>query len=239
MKLSAKSAISIVIILITTNLVFSQDEPEYLFNLKEVKYSGFGNTITEFSGINGSFGVSQGGAGALLINYTYFIGFYGTNIVTSHPIEDIYPDNHNPLTNPLLPKYTDMQLTFEDNGVWFGYINDYKKLIHWGTNVRMGWGRVSLYDKDVDFDDFGKTLADNIFSFSPEFNLELNITRWFKINLGAGYKLVTGFDNFKYTNSLGDKKILYRSSQFSSPYANIKFMFGSFAKRSNHKQIEG
>jgi len=226
------------ILTVVENPLFAQDEPQYLFSLKDVKYSGFGNTISEFSFVDGDYAFSTGGAGALLINYTYFLGFYGTNLVTDHFVEDIYPTSHDPIANPRPPIYTDMQLSFEDNGMWFGYINNHKKLIHWSANMKMGWGKISIYDKHIDFEDSNKTLVDNVFSVSPELNIELNLTRWFKMNVGVGYKFVTSFDNYMYTNYLGNTQELYKPSQFNTPFANIKFMFGAFERRNRHMQID-
>jgi len=228
-----------IIFLLFISPLFAQenDEPQYLFDLKTVKLSGFGSTITELSSLDGGFGVSSGGGGAILFNYNSYIGFYGTSLESNHYREDIYPIDHNPISNPQLPRYTDLQLWFENNGVWFGYINNYKKLVHWGANMKIGHGVIGLYDKDIKFDNRDVLFKDNVFVASPEFEVEFNIARWFKVNMGVGYRIVTGFDNKYFTNVDGEQKILFKRSQFNSPYANVKLMFGRFAKRERGRKI--
>ncbi len=224
---------AIAIIAALSNPLFAQDdsEPQYLFDLKTVKLSGFGSTISEISSIDGAFGYSTGGGGAVLFNYNSFLGFYGTNLESNHLREDIYPIGHDPSASPMLPKYTDLQLSFENNGVWFGYISNYKKLVHWGANMKIGHGAIGLYDKDIKFDKRDILYKDHVFVASPEIEIEFNIARWFKVNFGLGYRFVAGFDNSTYTSFNGEQKTLYKRSQFNSPYANVKLMFGSFAKR--------
>lgn len=218
---------------------FAQDEiePQYLFDMKSVKISGFGNTNTEFSSIDGDFGVMTGASGAFLFNYKYFLGFYGMDLATDHYRESIYPDSHTP-SNPLPVKYSDLQLAFEHSGFWFGYIHNPYKLVHWGANMKVGWGRIGLYDKDFRFDDQDRLFVDHVFCISPEIDLEVNVTRWFKMNLGVGYRYVTGFEDDLYTNVDGIKREFYKRTQFNSPYANVKLLFGGFAKRNKQKTIQ-
>lgn len=237
---STKFLISAIIAILTfTNPLSAQekDEPQYLFDLKTVKLSGFGSIITELSSIDGNLGVSRGGGGALLFNYNYFWGFYSTSLESNHLREDIYPTDHNPTSNPLLPRYTDLQLSFENNSMWFGYINDYKKVIHWGANVKLGHGSIGLYDKDIRFDNRDILYRDNVFIASPEIEIEFNIVRWFKVNMGVGYRFVAGIDNKSYTNIDGAQKLFYKNNQFNSPYATLKLMFGGFAKRDRRANI--
>jgi len=205
-------------------------EPQYLFDIKTFKLSGFGGVINEFSFTDGAITASTGGGAAFLFSYNYFFGFYGLSLATDRFRPDIYPIGHSS-SNLLDPLYTDLQLSFENNGAWFGYINEYKKLIHWGANMKLGHGTLALFDRDNKYDKTSFLYQDNVFVASPEIELEVNLTRWFKVNMGVGYRFVTGFDNQTVTNAAGESVQLYRSSQFNSPYAMVKFLFGGFAKR--------
>lgn len=232
---------TLVLLLILSNNSFAQDndEPQYLIDLKTVKISAFGGTISEFSKVDGGFGFASGGGGALLFNYNFYIGCFGTTLETDHSRPNIYPIDHNPTTNPLLPRFTDLQLSFENNGLWVGYINNHKNLVHWGANMKLGHGIIGVYDKDTKFDRRDILFKDNVFVASPEIEVEFNIVRWCKVNMGVGYRFVAGVGNNTYTNIDGDQKILYQSSQFNSPYATVKFLFGGFAKRErSHRKIE-
>lgn len=210
-------------------------EPHYLFDLKSVKLSGFGSTLTEFSFTGGDFAVSQGGGGALLFNYSCYFGFYGLSLATNQLHADIYPADHDPVNNPRLPRYTDFRLSFENSGVWFGFINNYKNMVHWGANMKIGRGTIALYDANLGTDYKDLYFKDNVFVASPEIECEVNLTRWFKVNAGVGYRFVAGVGSQTYTNVNGDEIPLYKSSQFNSPFATVKLMFGCFAKRNrNH-----
>jgi hypothetical protein len=205
-----------------------ETEPQYLLNLKNVKLSGFGGTLTEFSITDGDFAVSTGAGGAFLFNYSFYIGVYGLNLTTNHFRADIYPSDHNPISNPKLPLYNDLQLSFENSGIWLGYINSHKKLVHWGANLKIGQGTIGLQDKDFKNDDSDYYFKDKVFVASPEIECELNLTRWFKINMGVGYRFVAGVDDKTFTNSNGDLVTFYKSSQFNSPIVNVKLLFGRF-----------
>ncbi len=215
-----------------------ETEPQYLFNLKNVKLSGFGGTITEFSSTDGAFAVSSGAGGAFLFDYAFYVGFYSLSLTTNHMRPAIYPSDHDPITNIRDPRYTDLQLSFENNGLWIGYINNHKKLVHWGANLKIGQGTIALYDKDLKYDKTDYLYKDKVFVASPEIECELNLTRWFKMNLGVGYRFVAGVGEQTFTNSDGNLVPLYKSGQFNSPYANVKLLFGRFAPRTRaHKNV--
>jgi hypothetical protein len=212
------------------------EEPQYLFDMKNIKLSGFGCVISDYSMVDNNFAISSGGGGALLFNYNYFVGFYGLNLVTDIPRENIFSRFHDPISNPLAPIYVNLQLSFENSGLWFGYINNHKKLIHWGANMKVGQGLIALYDKTKKYDKTDYLFKDNVFVASPEVEVEVNLLRWFKVNVGVGYRFVAGVGNETYYNVNGDIVPFYKSSQFNSPYANVKFLFGCFDKRSKARQ---
>jgi len=119
--------------------------------------------------------------------------------------------------------------------LWLGYIHNPNKLVHWGVNLQLGGGRIALYDKDINYYDFEEHHRDLIGVVAPEFDVELNLARWFKINMGIGYRFVLFVDDSEYVNQQGESVRLYSSNQFSSPVASLKLMFGAFAPRSNGK----
>jgi hypothetical protein len=159
-----------------------------------ISVSAFGGPIVEFSGMNNDVAVSSGGGGALLLNKRFFIGGYGLS--TS--------DDAN-LTNG--------NVRLGHGGFWLGMISNPQKMVHFGFTSKLGWGTASSRE-------LGLTSTDNIFVLSPEAIAEFNITRWCKINAGAGYRLVTGFSN--------DSGL--RSSDFSAPTFTLNFLFGWFGR---------
>ena len=224
------------LVLTSTTNVYSQDDAQYLLDLKKVKVSGFGNTNHVFSQIDGDFAYSSGGSGAFLFDYKYFVGIYSHTLETTHSREDIYSPTFDPSVNPdEQPLYIKNKLHFDYGGIWLGYIHKPNNLIHWGTNIKLGGGRVALNDKDIDFHDLEEHHRDFVGVLTPEFDVELNIARWFKVNLGIGYRFVLFTDNSVYRNSLGEDIRLFKSNQFSSPTATLKLMFGSFGPKQNRK----
>jgi len=93
--------LAIIVIATTSSVIKSQDDAQYLFDLKKTKLSGFGNTNHEFSMIDGAFGVSSGGSGAFLFNYNTFVGIYNRNVITNHYREDIYSSTYDPSVDPI------------------------------------------------------------------------------------------------------------------------------------------
>lgn len=234
------SALIIAMTIVSSTQLVAQEDAQYLFDLKKVKLSGFGNTNHEFSMVDGAFGVSSGGSGAFLFNYNTFIGIYSRSMMTNHYREDIFAPTFDPNVNPNeSPLYTCNKLRFDHGGLWIGYIHNPNKLIHWGTNLRIGGGRLALYDKDLDFREFEEHHRDYISVVTPEFDVELNLARWFKMNMGIGYRFVMFVDDTEYVNNLGESKRLFSSSQFSSPVATVKLMFGAFGPRKNGKNGNG
>lgn len=202
---------------------FAQDEPKgnYLFDLnKGAKISGFGGPIFEFSSVEDEFAHFIGGGGAVLLNNTLFIGGYGMGLATDHR-RDI---RENGLY------YEDVRLDFGHGGLWFGYLNSAPRMIHWGVSSKFGWGALMLREDwsingGQNTDDLTKIATDYVFVVQPQAELELNLTRWFKANVGVGYRFVTGI-NENLADDTG--KTIFKESDYNQPTVNLTLMFGGF-----------
>ena len=65
---------------------------------------------------------------------------------------------------------------------------------------------------------------DRIFTITPQVEMELNMTKWFRINVGVGYRFVAGIDA---TYEQGENTVkFYEDSDFNSPVGTISFIFG-------------
>ncbi len=211
------------------------DEPRYLINVSKVKVKGFGNTHSELSLVNSRAAYFGGLSGAFLLNYKYYVGAYSYSISSVSQWDDIYSQGYHPVNNPSAPLYTNSRLCFNHGGLMLGYVHNYSNLWHPSIELKLGTGKVSLVDMDFNITDFDSHHSDRVGEVSPELGLEVNLTRWFKIKFGAGYRFVFGVDNAEYVNKDGLNKRLFSSNQFSSPYAAIGFYFGSFGPRTNEK----
>lgn len=178
-----------------------QAQHETLFNKARV-VGGFGGPIVEM-GLGNDMTTAVGGGGGLVINSFFFGGYGISNIDFNSLIEDEGID----------------RIELAHSGFWLGYSYPTHRLIHMYTSARLGWGAVDIdtspnsnFPKDID----------NVFVFTPELGLELNVARWFRITGTAGYRLVDG---------VNEARSDYRNSDFSGLTANVTFRFGWFGWR--------
>jgi hypothetical protein len=203
------------------NQLFAQvggDSTSYLLTEKTV-LSGFGAPFVEFSSVNKQFAVCLGGGAAMMINQTLFIGGYFEGIVTNHYREDLQT-----VVDAQRPK-----ISFEHGGIWLGYIYKHKKAIHGGLSTKLGWGEIDLKDGESGNPDSDYDYRDRIFTIQPQVEMEFNMTEWFKINVGAGYRFVTGIDATYQIE--GNPVNFYENSDFNSFVGTITLVFGGNKKK--------
>lgn len=172
----------------------------------EVSHGGFGGPVVKFTQINGEFGVLVGGRGGWIINHTFVLGGGGYGLVNNIDANVIL-QSQVPLIN------------FGYGGFEMEYIFHSDKILHFSFYTLIGAGTVTYRDRfnwndfDFDFDYSNNTF----FVIEPAANIELNVTDFFRINAGVGYRFISGIDFDNLDNS-----------DFSGPSANITFKFGKF-----------
>lgn len=185
---------------------YAQEKTQYLVNGKSA-IKGFGGLLTEFSEIKSMVAVSSGGGGGILINQTVFVGGYGMSTATERHMD--------------IPGYTNLHLSLGHGGLWLGYLYRSSRLIHAGFNTRLGWGAISLNQHNIGNGTPNNTIStDHIFAITPEVKAELNVTRWFKINVGGGYRWVMGLD-----------EAYYSTNHFNSLTGTVGLLFGGFSSQ--------
>ncbi len=202
---SIKNSLLIFIFISLPLFAQAQDDFEHLLKNRKIKFSVFAGPIFEFSSVHNNFGFSTGGGGGLLLNQTIFIGGYGMGLA---PVigTDVILNNVN---------YDNLEIAFGHGGLWFGYIHNYRKLIHFGASTKLGWGNITLNDHRL-----ANPYADNVIVITPQVEAEMNISRWFKINVGLGYRLVSGVN-----------ETVLNKKDFNSPQLTVGFIFGWFRQR--------
>ncbi|GAB5539882.1 MAG: hypothetical protein Salg2KO_19850 [Salibacteraceae bacterium] len=175
------------------------ESTNYLIN-PDADYSGFGGLMGEISLVKDRAVYSMGGGGGLLINQKVFIGGYGIGNIMDDPIFNY--------------KGTPVNLEMGHGGLWFGYLFNPKRTVHFGLSGRAGWGGIGAVNSA------GNRLAnDDIFVLTPQADLQINILPFMKFNLSAGYRAVLGANNdFMNSNDL------------SSPIGLVGFYFGWFGE---------
>ncbi|MCK5068260.1 MAG: hypothetical protein KAR16_12500 [Bacteroidales bacterium] len=196
-----KKVIFLALMLATTITVFSQEkEFQTIFDNQDLRISGFGGPFMQFTSVAGDFGHMMGGGGAVLLN-NFFFGGYGLGLTNAIP--DYV--NQNP---------TD-RLTLGHGGFWLGYSLFGDKPIHITFSSMIGWGEFGVM-QDIGTYPF---VRDKIFVFSPTVEVELNLTRYFRIGAGASYNLYTMVDESMHG---------YTNSDLSAPAGFLSFKFGWF-----------
>lgn len=180
------------------NSVKSQEEDtEYRTLFKQngkTSVSGFGGLIMEFSSVDNQFAYSMGGQGAALFNQSFFIGLYGQGLVNlpKYTFSEI----------PISTSYEDKSIMFFHGGFYTGFVFTPNNPFHFGVSSKFGWGGITLFD-DIyghssyppgGYYPYPEYAVDMVFVITPQVEAEMNITNWFKVNLGFGYRFVTGVD---------------------------------------------
>ena len=156
-------------------------------------YGGFGGTTVRVTGILGQTAVLIGGEGAMLMNHTFGFGGGGGGLITNITIND------NGDTR---------RIRFGYGGVKFYYISNYEKLLHFTAGLLIGGGGVN---ENHDRESYG------VFVAEPSAGVELNLSRFFRIELSATYRFVHGITSSSY----GD-------SDFSGLTGMLFIKFGAF-----------
>lgn len=174
---------------------FAHAQQETLVNDLEFT-GGFGGPIMEFSSINDQLTVDIGGGGALILN-NFFLGGYGMG--TDFPEYNYDNESYN--------------IRFKHGGLWMGFVQKPYKMVHFYGSFKIGWGKTWL---ELDREKYHK---DNILSVIPEIGIEMNVTKFMRIAITGGYRVVSGVNKVP---GLGN-------SDFSSPTGAITFSFGGFS----------
>lgn len=211
---------------LTTNAQDDDTQFKTLFKQDgKTKVSGFGGLTMEFSGINNEFAYSMGGEGAVLFNQSFFIGGYGMGTVNFPAYSYPQPSVETPKTN----------IIFGHGGFYTGFVFRPNNPFHFGVSSKFGWGGISMYEQsDYYYPGYPYEAyeVDPVFVITPQVEAELNIARWFKVNMGLGYRIVTGVDATYLAypgNGLAPVETPYfDSNAFNSVTFQLGFYFGWF-----------
>ncbi len=176
------------ILLLTTSL-FAQ-EKETVFNYSGLKLTGlWGGPALGLSGVGEENSPFRGGFFGLEFNKSFYAGYaaYWLNEKAE------------------LPQFTDQKLDFGYKGLQLGYALNSGRLVHPKFSVLFAGGNVELDDDE----------ADNVFVMQPGLGVEINVFKWFHIDVLGGYRLVSGTD----IEGLSDMDI-------SAPFGEIRLRFG-------------
>ncbi|MHB8852874.1 MAG: hypothetical protein ACYC6P_05925 [Ignavibacteriaceae bacterium] len=196
----------IFVFILLTGITFSQEETLLSGKLQS---GGFGAPTVKFTLIDGLGAVLVGGYGGWLINHSFLIGVGGyglANAITYHGY------------GVQLALYPNLNFPFHENDIRFGYgglvleyIGNHSKLVHSSFSILIGAGNInSGYNSNY-------LSENNFFVVEPELNLEFNITTFFRINSGIGYRFISGI-----------KSGYYSDVNLNAPELSLNLKFGKF-----------
>lgn len=194
--------VSILILVLAVSIsAFSQDrEFQTVFDNKDLRISGLGGPFMQFTSVAGEFAFMMGGGGAVLLD-DFFIGGYGLGLTTA------IPDYVNQNTN--------QRLSLGHGGFWLGYALFGEKPLHVTFSTLIGWGEFGI----MEYEGYYPYVRDKVFVLAPTIEAELNLTRYFRIGVGATYNIYTGVDEYMHG---------YKGSDLSAPGGFLSFKFGWF-----------
>jgi hypothetical protein len=159
---------------------------------EEFHSGGFGAPVIKFSEVADKVAVFVGGRGGWIINHTLVLGGGGYGLANDIRLVDTGSGR---------------DIEFGYGGVELEYINSSDNIIHFTVYLLLGAGGLS-----------GSLVNDeSVFVAEPALNGELNITPYFRLHFGAGYRWVVGVDSPGFSD--GD---------FSAFYGQLAAKFGSF-----------
>jgi hypothetical protein len=159
----------------------------------------FGGPVLKFSEINDECAFFTGGCGGLVLNHTLIIGGAGYGLA-----------NEIEVNEALYPEFRLLEMGY--GGVVLGYVNRSRKAVHLSFHSLIGAGGLSYRSHYYDY-----RHDDIFFVAEPGIDLELNLTRYFRLGCGATYRLVRGVD----IDGLTDEAL-------SGPSATLTFKIGRF-----------
>ncbi|MEZ5069972.1 MAG: hypothetical protein R2751_03130 [Bacteroidales bacterium] len=196
-----KRSIGIALVVFLFLQANAQDhEYRTIFDAQDLRITGMGGPFMQFTTLGGEFAHMMGGGGAVLLN-NFFVGGYGLGLT------NMIPDYVN--------QNTDHTLTLGHGGFWMGYALAGNRPVHASLSTLVGWGEFGI----MEFDRYYPFVRDQVFVLTPMLEVELNLTRYFRLGIGATYNLVTMVDEGLHG---------YRSADLSSPGAVLSFKFGWF-----------
>jgi hypothetical protein len=168
----------------------------------EIESGGFGGPVVKFGSINGEAGILVGGRGGWIINHTFILGGGGYGLTNDVKAKVLGPSGER-------------YLNFGYGGFEIEYIAASDKLLHFSVMTLIGGGGVGWKDESIRSG--MNSDSDTFFVLEPAAQVNLNVTKYFRISAGVSYRYITGVNSPATTNA-----------NLSGPMGVLTFRFGNF-----------
>lgn len=187
-------------------------QEQTLLGSTDVRFGAFGGTGVYYTDFMGDGTALMGGQGALLINKTMYLGVGGYCFGRRPDAGAVYTDG----------AWRESRYEGAYAGLLMGAILYSDRVVHGMADVLIGGGGITRAINDWDEDEWDddhdyEQPTDGYFVIQPMGHVEVNLVRWMRVDLGAGYRFVTDVEKFGLENK-----------DVAGPVAGLGFRFGKF-----------
>ncbi len=168
----------------------------------DIESGGFGGPVVKFSPVNNVTSVFVGGRGGWIVNHSFILGGGGYGLASNVDARGLHVNGQQ------------AKLTFGYGGVEMEYVAMPNKLVHYSAMLLIGGGGVGYRDS-LYMDQSSEAKA--VFVLEPALQVDLNVTTFMRVSIGASYRYVSG------TGLAGTS-----AADLSGPAALLTFRFGKF-----------
>jgi hypothetical protein len=168
-----------------------------------IENGGFGGPVLKIGSFNGETGLLVGGRGGWIINHSFIVGGGGYGLANNVNAKTLGP-------------YGERYLNFGYGGLELEYVAHPLRLVNFSVQTLIGAGALSWRDEDVRVA-MRDSNSDTFFIIEPTLHVTLNVTKYFRISGGMGYRFISGLTSMASTNA-----------DLSGPSGVLTFRFGKF-----------
>jgi len=209
-KLDMKRLLFVLFVL-SGGWLFGQEESQEFKTIvgKGIESGGWGAPEFKVSQVNNKTSLLLGGKGGWVINHKFVIGAAGYGM-TSNNTFDYTEDLEDLDGNLVLDSTRTLDLSMGYGGVFFEYVMSPKKLFHLTFPLLIGAGRSRIktktfFDANVvdpeDWTQYDYVESTGFFVLEPGVNIELNMTKVFRLDLGVSYRYISCTDLQRLSNN--------------------------------------
>lgn len=184
--------ILILLLALTLQQTFAQEQT-LLSSSTEYSNGGFGAPVLKYTTINDVGSIIVGGRGGWIINHSLIIGGGMYGLASQVSVDVIEGDN-------ILKDADELRMMY--GGFEIEYIFNSSNVFHVSIYTLLGMGSIGYRSDFYENNDYYHMGDQNrFFVAEPAVNLEINVTTFFHLALGASYRFTSGAEYQTITDS--------------------------------------